>query len=333
MKKILFIRLSSLGDIVLTQSTVQAVRNEFPNAHIHYLTKKAFGPIVNMFNCVDEIHYWENKYSLLKDLKKINFDLAIDLHSKLNTFIIKKSINAKRTVTYNKEHFLRRQIVKKRTNKTISSTVGLYYTALKKIGLDSKVSNPKLFPLNNTEMPEIFSVSKQMKYIGLFPGALHKTKQYPIERLADLIDSVPLEWNCQFLIFGSKAEKDLADELNILTKTKIINLCGELDLQQLVTAIDKMDTLITNDSGPMHIAAALAKPQIAIFGATHPKLGFAPMNKKAVIVSADLECQPCSLHGSKACPLDHFDCMKQISVVDILKTLKNILKQLNSLKS
>ena len=114
--------------------------------------------------------------------------------------------------------------------------------------------------------------------------------------------------------------------MNSLTEIEITNICGELDLQQLVTAIDKMDVIISNDSGPMHIAAALEKPQITIFGATHPKLGFAPLNKNAVILSTDLECQPCSLHGSKACPLDHFNCMKQISVVDISKILKNMLK-------
>ena len=333
MKKILVIRLSSLGDIVLTQSAVQAVRNEFPKAQIHYLTKRAFAPIVNMFNCVDEIHYWEDKKTLLIKLRKLKFDLVIDLHSKLNTFIIKSFINAKQISTYNKEHLLRRQIVKKRTNMVISSTVELYFTALSKIGIMSEVSNPKLFPAKDTEMPTAFTTNKNTKYIGLFPGALHKTKQYPIKQLAELIDSVPTKWNYQFIIFGSKAEKDLADELNILTKTKITNLCGELDLQQLVTAIDKMDVVISNDSGPMHIAAALSKPQIAIFAATHPKLGFAPMNKKAIILSADLQCQPCSLHGSKACPLDHFNCMKQVFVVDILKTIKIMLQKLNPIES
>ena len=325
MKKILIIRLSSLGDIVLTQSVVQALRNEFPEAQIHYLTKKVYSPIIEMFNCVDKIHYWENKYTLLKDLKNIKFDLAIDLHSKFNTFIIKNFINAKRTVTYNKEHFLRRKIVKQKTDKMISSTVGLYFTALKKIGIGCEVFSPKLFPVKNAEMPRAFITNENVKYIGLFPGALHKTKQYPIKQLAEFIDSVPTEWNCQFLIFGSKAERDLVEELNSLTDANIIDLCGKLDLQQLVFAINEMDAAITNDSGPMHIAAALQKPQIAIFGATHPKLGFAPMNKKAIILSANLQCQPCSLHGSKACPLDHFNCMKLITPEQILNSLKIII--------
>ena len=325
MKKILIIRLSSLGDIVLTQSAVQAIRNEFPDAQIHYLTKKVYSPIVEMFNCVDEIHYWENKYTLLKNLRKIKFDLTIDLHSKFNTFIIKSLVNAKQTITYNKKHLLRRQIVKKKTNRTISSTVALYFTALKKIGIGSEISAPKLFPYKDTEMPMIFSISEKAKYIGLFPGALHRTKQYPINQLAEFIDSVPTKWNCKFLIFGSKAESNLANELSSLTETGIIDLCGKLDLQQLVFAINKMDVIITNDSGPMHITAALQKPQIAIFGATHPKLGFAPMNKKAILLSSNLRCQPCSLHGSDNCPKKHFNCMKLISAEQILNSLKTLI--------
>ncbi len=326
MKKILIIRLSSLGDIVLTQSAVQVLRNEFPKAQIHYLTKRAFAPIVEMFNSVDEIHYWEKKNAPLIKLRKLKFDLAIDLHSKLNTFIIKGFVNAKQTSTYNKEHLLRRQIVKKKTNRTISSTVDLYFTALHKIGINIDAIEPKLIPIKNIKVPDILNNSDGEKKIGLFPGALHKTKQYPINQLAEFIDSVPTEWNYKFIIFGSEAERELAEKLNSLTEKKIIDLCGELNLQQLVTAIDRMNVVISNDSGPMHIAAALEKPQIAIFGATHPKLGFAPMNKKAIILSADLRCQPCSLHGSKTCPLDHFNCMKQVFAVDILKTLKIMLK-------
>ena len=325
MKKILVIRLSSLGDIVLTQSAVQALRNKFPDAQIHYLTKIVFAPIVELFNCVDEIHYWENKYTLLKELKKTKFDLAIDLHSKFNTFIIKSFINAKRTITYNKKHLLRRQIVKNKTKKTISSTVGLYFNALKNIGLETEVFAPKLFPAKDTEMPEVFRIDKQAKFIGLFPGALHRTKQYPVKQLAEFIDSVPAKWSCQLLIFGSEAEGNLAEELNSLTKTNIIDLCGKLDLQQLVFAISKIDAVITNDSGPMHIAAALEKPQIAIFGATHSKLGFAPMNKNAILLSANLPCQPCSLHGGKECPKRHFNCMRTILAEQILDSIKILI--------
>lgn len=326
MKKILIIRLSSLGDIVLTQSAAQALRDEFPNAEIHYITKRIFAPIVDMFNCVDEIHYWENKFTLLQNLKKLKFDIVIDLHSKLNTYIIKDTIRAKQTVTYNKKHLLRRQIVKRRTNKVISSTVDLYFTALKKIGINSQIKEPRLFPKSNIKLPDIIIEGDDKKNIGLFPGALHKTKQYPVKQLAEFITSVPSRWECRFYLFGSKEERQLAKELSSKTDKETIDLCGVLDLKQLVNAVDSMDFVISNDSGPMHIAAAMGKKQVAIFGATHPKLGFAPMNKNAVILSADLQCQPCSLHGGNNCPLEHFNCMRSISSKQIITSLQNYFK-------
>ncbi|MCF7857696.1 MAG: lipopolysaccharide heptosyltransferase II [Candidatus Cloacimonetes bacterium] len=325
MKKILIIRLSSLGDIVLTQSAVQAIRDEYPQAQIHYLTKKEYAPIIEMFNCVDQIHYWEKKRSLLIQLRKIRFDLTIDLHSKFNTLIIKCAVNAKKTITYKKQHWLRLKIVKKLTNRTISSTVELYFSVLRKLQIEAKVFAPRLYLSGSFELPEPSSKLTEKKMIGLFPGALHNTKQYPIQKFAEFIDSVPAEWNCEFVIFGSDKEKQIADQLEFITKTKLIDLCGQLDLIKLINVISKLDVVITNDSGPMHIAAALSRPQIAIFCSTHPKLGFKPLNKNAITLSSDISCQPCSLHGNKACPLKHYNCMKEITPSQILDSLEYIL--------
>jgi len=326
MKKILIIRLSSLGDVVLTQSATQALRKEYPDAKIHYLTKKVYAPIVDMFNCVDEIHFWGNKYNILKTLKKLKFDVAIDLHAKLNTFIIKKFIRAKKTVTYNKKHFLRKKIVKHKTSDNISSTVDLYFTALYKIGLDTPINEPRLFPKMNIKLPPALNKQNNKKNIGIFPGALHKTKQYPLDQFAELIDLFDTEKDYRIFLFGSKNEKYLCKELTNKTNYKIIDLCGELHLAQLVCAIYKMDVIVSNDSGPMHIAAALQKFQVAIFGSTHPKLGFAPLNKNAVVLSADLVCQPCTLHGNKKCKLGHFNCMRSIKPELIISIIR---KQLN----
>lgn len=324
--KILIIRLSSLGDVVLTQSTVQTLRGEFPEAEIHYLTKKAYAPLVEMFNCVDEIHYWDNKPEILKNLKRDKFDLAIDLHAKFNTFIIKKYIRAKKTVTYNKKHFLRKKIVKHKTNETISSTVDLYYSALQKAGLTYSKKEPRLYPKTDLKIPQILNKQKDHWNIGIFPGALHKTKQYPLEKFSELINSFNTKENIRFFLFGSKEERHLCRELKEKTEMQIIDMCSELNLDQLVSAIDKMDLIISNDSGPMHIAAALQKPQIAIFGATHPKLGFAPLNKNAIVLSADLDCQPCTLHGNDQCKLGHFDCMNSIAPEQIISTIYKLLK-------
>ena len=107
--KILIIRLSSIGDIVLTQPVATVLREVYPQATIDYLTKESYYGLVEAFGCIDTIHIWQNKKVILKKLRKQRFDLVIDLHSKLNTFIIKSLVRGKKTVTYNKKHYLRKK--------------------------------------------------------------------------------------------------------------------------------------------------------------------------------------------------------------------------------
>jgi len=327
--KILIIRLSSLGDIVLTQPVAKVLREVYPKAQIDFYTKKQFIDLVNTFGCVDNVLVWKKEnFTNFGNLASFRnkYDIVIDLHSKLNTFIIKRMIGVKKTVTYNKKHFLRWLIIRKLTKKEITSTVYLYFSALRKLGIERKFPFPELVPLkeNFTNLGNLVSL-KSFKKIAIFPGAIHKTKQYPIEQLAEFIDSISAEWNCKFIILGSKPEKELSEKLRDQTKTELIDLCGKFNISQLISAIDLCDVIISNDSGPMHIAAALKKPQIAIFGATHPKLGFAPLNEKAVILKTDIPCQPCSLHGSKMCPKRHFRCMKDISPALLKQNFKKIL--------
>lgn len=321
---ILIIRLSSLGDVVLTQSTAAVLREQYPDARLHFITKKAFVPIIEAFGCIDKIHIWEEykSFSKLLRLGRNNFDLVIDLHNKFNTFLIKTIVNGKRTITYNKKHGLRRKIVKHKTSETISSTVDLYFSIFSKLGISVEVKQPKLYPQQFEK-----SLINKLKYndkqlIGIFPGALHKTKQYPIEQTAKVINNLSDSFRC--ILLGSSNELPLSEKLASLSNKEVTNLCGKLSISELISAINSMDIILSNDSGPMHIAAALRKKQIAIFGATHPKLGFAPMNKQAIVISADLDCQPCSLHGSTSCPLDHFNCMKSIIFTEIISSIENL---------
>lgn len=98
-----------------------------------------------------------------------------------------------------------------------------------------------------------------------------------------------------------------------------------LGLAELIRVIGACDLVLSNDSGPMHLAAALGKKQVALFGATHPRLGFSPMNDNAVVLCRDLDCQPCSLHGGHACPKGHFGCMTGIPAEKILGLIDQML--------
>jgi len=304
--KILIIRLSSIGDIVLTQPVAAALRQQYPQAEIDFITKPAYRTLVKKFGTIDNILAWDESLAILKKIQRRKYDICIDLHAKLNTFLIRSLARAKRTAVYDKKHLLRKKIVAHKTSATISSTLQLYYSALDKLAIAYQQQNPQLYLDKDKSKRQPAGV-----HIGIFPGALHKTKQYPPAKLAELIQLFPEDW--QIYLLGSPAEKVLADEIQAMVARPMINLCGELSLDELCYQIESMNFIISNDSGPMHIAAALQKAQLAIFGATDPVLGFAPLNPQAIVVSREMECKPCSLHGSDSCPLGHLNCMQLLT--------------------
>lgn len=325
--KILIIRLSSLGDIVLTQPIIKILKNRYPESEISYLTKKIFAPIVTTFPGVDKIIEWEGIQITKAVLKKESYDLIIDLHKKLRTKMVCYYSNYKKFVSYDKKHFLRWLIVKKLTKKSINSTLDLYSSALKKININDEYSYPKISVSLQSiakaiELLTNYNLNFSKYKIAVFPGATHSTKMYPLNYLAKFISLVPKSWNCQFIIMGSYKEKELGLNLKRMVGDNLIEICGATDLELLPAVLSQMDGVISNDSGSMHIAAALNLPQIAIFGATHTSLGFRPLNKKAIVLQSNIKCQPCSLHGGKYCKKGSFECMTSIKPSFLLSKFK-----------
>ncbi len=329
--RILILRFSSLGDIVLTEPIIHALREKYPQAVIDYLIKPVFSEIVQAIPGVDNIIARPEKINdILPELKNNKYDLVIDLHDKLYSQILRMRLKAK-SVTYKKQHFTRWAIVKKLTKAEIDSTVDLYETALKKLNIPLKRKYPVLQaqPQYREKIEKLisdYSLPVNRTLIGLFPGASFNTKQYPVDWYADFIDRIPDTWNTSFCILGSTADKPLAMKIKQKTESKVYDLTGTVSPGELINLTDLMDGIVSNDSGPMHIAAALRKPQIAIFGSTHTRLGFRPLNDKAVVIQSDLKCQPCSLHGFKECPRRHFRCMYSISPCTLKEYMQELLE-------
>ncbi len=316
MNKILVIRLSSLGDIVLTEPTCRKLKDVFPDSEITYITKPLYKKTVENFSGTDRVILWENKAKLLASLKKENFDLVIDLHDKFSSYLIKLFSGSKK-VTYDKKHFLRKMMTKHMTNKEIYSVVDLYASIFDKLKINYSRKYPKLIPDSESKQKinEIFlnfGINRKETLIGIFPGASFNTKRYPISYLIKFISLVPESWNCRFILMGSRDDKAAAVEIHNSVNKKTVDFTGLFKIHELIGVMNELDGFITNDSGPMHIAAALNKPQIAIFGSTHTKLGFRPLNDNAIIVETDTDCRPCHLHGREACPKGHFRCMTEI---------------------
>ncbi|MBI9031905.1 glycosyltransferase family 9 protein [bacterium] len=321
--RILIIRFSSLGDIILTQAVLEQFKRIYPTAKLDFLTKPAFAPLVSTYFPVENVFTDYKSITKLLDLRKNHYDLVIDLHKKFNSWLAKTIIHGKKTVTYNKKRSLRKKIVAHKTNLSINSTVSLYNTVFEKLKLNYDFIEPTI-SLNKSSsnlLPD-----KNTTNIVIFPGATHNTKRIPCHKLISFINNHDHP-GTNFYLLGSLGEKELIQIIVQKSNKTCFDLAGKFNLVELVSAVNEADLVITNDSGPMHIAAALKKAQIAFFGSTNTSLGFRPLNEKAIVISHPVECSPCSLHGQKTCPRKHFACMQNITVEEIYQAFKTLLKR------
>ncbi len=322
--RILIIRFSSLGDIILTASVIQQLRKIYPKAEIDYLTKPIFEPLISSYFPINQVFTEYKSYHKLKELKRRNYTLVIDLHNKLNSWIAKKIICGEKRVTYDKKRRLRKKIVAHKTTLSINSSVDLYNSVFDKLKIPYTFIEPNI--KIESEAQQNLLPSKNKLNVVIFPGATHNTKRVPKHILISFINNYE-HYDTSFFFLGSKSEKELTQEIAQKCKKECFDLAGKFNLVELVAAINEADIVISNDSGPMHIAAALGKPQIAFFGSTNVSLGFRPLNENAIVITNPIQCSPCTLHGRKECPLKHFACMENISTNSIYEAYKELINR------
>ena len=324
---ILILRLSSMGDIILTQPICALLQKSYPGCNIDYLCKESFIELPEMFDPpVNPIVYQKTlKFHLW--LFKSKYDIVIDLHNKFATYLIMLFIKASQKVHYCKKRKFRQRIVKGDKKLKIDSTVSLCASALTKLGIKQPWSYPRLQISSLKLSNSIYPTNQDCKdikpiKIAVFPGANHFTKRYPVLSWIQLINSNP---QYCFTLFGSTMDKDICDNIRKHCPGNCINKCSIMSLSELYRELSTFQVIISGDTGPMHLAATLNKPQISIFGGTHPRLGFRPLNDKAIVLCADLPCQPCSLHGRVKCPEGHFNCMNSINPALLSSAIKKAL--------
>lgn len=316
--KILIIRLSSLGDIILTQPACAVLQKKYPGCEIHYLCKPEYDDLPALFTSPVKVIPYAKNLQFHLELSKTHYDLVLDLHAKLASYLVMLFCNGKRKVVYDKQRSLRKAIVAGKTRASIDSTVSLYFSALKKLGIQDTWQYPQLLSSELVDSDKRNTV----KQIACFPGATHNTKRWPIEHWVELINSLP---QYDFSLLGSKGDRYLCKEITDQCGSNCRSKAGEDGFAALYARLQGYEIIISGDTGPMHLAAATGKPQIAIFGGTHHRLGFKPLNPRAIVLSEELSCQPCSLHGLEKCPQGHFSCMKSITPQKVKAAIQKIL--------
>lgn len=325
--KILIIRLSSIGDIVLTTPIVRCIKKQIPNAEVHYLTKASNAIILNNNPYIDKIHCYSNSLSeTIKELKKENFTLVIDLHKKLRSLIVCfrlhkpiKSFDPLRI----KKWLLVRWKINNMPNKHI---VDRYFDTIK--GLDIVNDGEGLDYFLNEEdyiSPDALPLSFQEGYVAIVVGSRHNTKQMPIDMMIKLCNGIEKS----IVLLGDKNDRHKAVKIENAVGARVFNGCGAYNLNQTASLIKNSYGVITPDTGLMHIAAALDKNIISVWGNTVPEFGMYPyMSEKSsaevyIFEEKNLSCRPCHKLGYSKCPKKHFRCMRNLDIDKIISITNN----------
>jgi heptosyltransferase-2 len=341
-EKILVIRLSSLGDVILTTPVLGALKDRFPHSRIYFLTKARYGDVLRAdprisslieFNAEGKHKGLSGFKRLVSELRSEDFGLLVDLHANLRSFLLRHLVKSRIKLKYNSHRLLRFMMVhfKSETRRGLQA-VDSYLEVLRKIGVVADDKNPQIF-LGPEEMSfsEHFllerGVVKGDIIVGVHPGAKWQTKRWDESKFNLVCKEVIRRFNYKVLLFGDVGEEKLVEEVKKgLPKGSVLEAMG-LPLGRMMSLIKRCDCLITNDSGPMHVASALQVPVVAIFGPTHPRLGFAPVGSENAVLCVHVECSPCSLHGEKKCSKKSRFCMDLIEPGMVVEVVEGLLRE------
>lgn len=332
MPKFLIIRFSSIGDIVLTTPVVRCLRKQYPDAEIHFLTKQSFRNIVASNPYINKVHTLGDSVELmLHELKTEEYDYIIDLHHNLRTLRIKRFLKGVKSFSFNKLNIekyiytnLKINLLPKKhiVDRNLESIASLGVVNDGQ-GLDYFI--PEKDRVTNNDIP----TSHLLGYVAIVIGAALATKKLPLHKLKELCAAIQFP----IILLGGKEDMEEGKAIAAVDDIKIYNACGKFNLNESADIVRGAKLVVTHDTGLMHIAAALQKPIISVWGNTVPGFGMYPYYGKLsaqhfdVVEINKLWCRPCSKIGHDKCPRSHFKCMEQIAVNEIVNMVNHRLRK------
>ena len=317
--KILVIRFSSIGDIVLTTPVIRCLKKQL-DAEIHFLTKGKYSDILSENPYLEKIHFLDNDINeTISNLKQEGFDYVIDLHNNIRSRLVALQLRCT-TKYYYKSNLKKLLLIKLGIN--ILDNVHVVDRYMKTVhSLGVKNDNLGLDYFLPSDINLEFDTSK--KFICWSIGASYINKKISLKTILEVSDNIkkPL------ILLGGIEDYQFANNIiNKAVKKDIYNFCGELNLSQSAYLIKNSSLLLTNDSGMMHIGSAFKKTIISFWGCTKPSLGFWPYfsNSNSIEILANYSNRPCSKHGS-SCRNKNQICINSINSREIIIAYKKIM--------
>jgi lipopolysaccharide heptosyltransferase II len=324
--KILIIRLSSIGDIILTTPLLRSIRKAYPNAFITYITKKQYAglladsPYINELIAFDKSEGFRGLRKIKRSLRSQHFDAFLDIHKNWRSRFLRLGLGAKIITTYPKYIIRRAFLVRFKINfyRHIKPVYLRYFEAARKLGVQYDGEGSEIhFPEAATEKVTGILTSLGYKFntplVVICPGATYFNKKWRADGFVKTARHLMNERSAFIIIHGGRDDKDQCENIAADIGQGAFSLAGTLSLPESAALLRLSSLVIANDSGLMHLAQSQKAPVVGIYGPTTRELGFFPIEQNSTVVETSLPCRPCTPKGLNYCPKVHFRCMNDIT--------------------
>ena len=341
-RRICLVKPSALGDIVQTMPLLPALRDRFPHAQISWVVSSEFTNLLEGHPCLDRIIPYHRRgpikswLRLLHALRHHKFDLVFDLQGLLRSAVMTWATRANLRVGLETA----REGAQGALHLTLPDTgrdvpaYARYWRVAEELGV-GYLQQKTLISIDKHDREWTAQRLAQIRgpLLAIHPGARWLTKRWPVEKFAVVACKAMRIWDFATVIVGSSAEKQICDHLESLLRRfvpskLIMNLAGETTLKQLATTLCVSDVLLTNDTGPMHLAAGLGTPVLGLFTCTSPERS-GPPGDQHKLVATHVEC---AASYKKKCPIngkDHLQCMEELETAPVIRALVDLMAKQN----
>ncbi|MGQ4806933.1 ADP-heptose--LPS heptosyltransferase 2 [Candidatus Entotheonellaceae bacterium PAL068K] len=338
--RILILQTAFLGDVVLTLPLIAAVGQQFPQAKVEVLTLPAHAPVLRDQPGVDAVITYDKRGTqrglsgllrMVRRLRARHYDLALSPHRSFRSAVLLAGSGIPRRIGFT------RPLTRWAYTSTVSRPAMVHEVErnLQLLAACNVFPGPRTGQLSLHLAPAArqqarmdfgrHGVAPGDRLVGVLPGSQWGTKRWPAERFAELIRVLRQQADIHVALFGGPQDLGIAHTIASRCRVSVIDLVGRIPLQALAAHLDCCSVVVSNDTGPMHIAAALGKPIVVLYGPTTPALGFFPYGVAWEEASVALACRPCHAHGPQRCPKSHWRCMMDLSVDQVAARVQRLL--------
>lgn len=337
--RILLTRMKFIGDIVLTTPLIRTLRERFPDAYIAYLGDAQSVSLLEHNPFLNEIIPFDfNKNTLIEQLRvatllrKKKFDLAIDLFCNPRSALLMFATGAPVRVGGDLHGRGKLYTIRVRDDGTPKTAIDFHYQSLTAAGIQPLYYKTEIF-LTEEEGEEGHKILEQQSInvskpiVAIHPGATWPSKMWLPERFAELCDRISDELNTEIILTGGPGDGEVVKKVR-QAASKNLRLLPVLSLRKVAAVLSHCSVFVTNDCGPMHIAVAVGTPTIGIFGPGEENIWFPYTSEfpegssKHIALRKDVPCHPCHLNVCNRAGENYMECMKLLSVEDVLQEVK-----------